>query len=361
MIEVTPWEQLVDWQNLLLAAKKARRRKFGRPPVLRFEFHREWELLRIQRELAGGTWTPGPFVAHWISKPKRRLISAAPYRDRVLHHAVMNVLEPILERRFYPHSFACRQGRGTHAASRTLQRLLRRHRHCIQMDVRKFFPSIDHQLLKKTFRRAVADRRLLDLLDRIVDGSNPQEGVQEWFPGDDLFTPALRPRGLPIGNLTSQWFANWFLDALDHWVSRWRQVGGYVRYCDDFVLLDDDPGKLRAMAAAVPEFLAGLRLRVHNDLQVRPSAAGLTFVGYRTFPTHRVVRASNKRAFIRRLSWMRGALRAGRIGPEQVHQRIMSWLGHAGQADSLRLLQRFSKDWLFQDGRFAGFREQAPV
>jgi RNA-directed DNA polymerase len=147
------WDQVVRWDNLLLAARKAQRGKRGRAVVERFNFFREWELPRLQRELVDGRYMPGPFRSHWIERPKRRLISAAPYRDRVVHHALMNVLEPILDRRFHPHSYACRKGKGTHAAADRLQNLMRRRCYALQCDVRKFFPSIDHLLLKTTCRR----------------------------------------------------------------------------------------------------------------------------------------------------------------------------------------------------------------
>ncbi|MBY0458546.1 MAG: hypothetical protein K2V38_14495, partial [Gemmataceae bacterium] len=138
------WDRLVAWPNLLAAAASARRGKLGRPVVRRFEFRREWELLRLQRELDAGTYRPGPFRTHRIARPKPRLISAAPFRDRVAHHAVMNVLVPILDRHFHPDSYACRAGRGTHAASRRAQALMRRHTFALRADIRQFFPSIDH-------------------------------------------------------------------------------------------------------------------------------------------------------------------------------------------------------------------------
>jgi hypothetical protein len=182
-----------------------------------------------------------------------------------------------------------------------LQGLLRRFRFTLQMDVRKFFPSLDHAILKGLFRARLADERFLDLLDRIVDGSNPQEPVAAYFPGDDLFEPFVRRRGLPIGNLTSQWFANWFLDELDHRITRFWKIGGYLRYCDDFVLLDNDAGRLREMKAAIPEYLTTLRLQIHQErLAVLPAKAGRVFVGYRTWPSHTLLKAANKRRFIRR-------------------------------------------------------------
>jgi hypothetical protein len=224
------WPSVVSWPNLLLAARKARHGKRGCAVVQRFEFDQERQLLRLQRELEGGSYRPGPFTTHWIARPKRRLISAAPYRDRVVHHAVMNVLEPLLDRHFHPDSYACRRGKGTHAASRRLQQFMRRCRFTLQCDVCRFFPSIDHAVLKERFRRRFKDRRLLGLLDRIVDGSNG------------------------------------------------------------------------------------------------------------------------------RLCRLRKVLARGEVSRVEVHQRLLSWLGHAGQADSRMLLRRLGQGWCFRRGQFHAFR-----
>jgi len=351
------FERLTDWNNLVLAAKRARTGKRNRESTQRFEFAREFELWRLRQHLLDGTYLPGKFVTHWIHSPKRRLISAAPYRDRVLHHAVINILEPILDRHFHSHSFACRKGKGSHAASRQLQRLLRANKFSLQFDIRKFFPAIDHVILKKRFRQLIKDQQFLALLDCIVDASNPQESSLEHFPGDHLFSPWERRRGLPIGNLTSQWFANWYLDPLDHWLTSHLRLGGYVRYCDDFIVCDNDRGRLLELCQSVPEFLNQLRLSVHTErLQLLPSGQGRSFVGYRTYPTHRHIAADNKRRFLRRLRWMKRALTTSRITAEKVHQRLMSWLGHAGQGDSLPLIRKLAEDWVFVDGRFHHFR-----
>jgi len=259
------WDSVVCWENLLLAARKARRGKRDRAAVQRFEFDLEGNLLQLQRELAGTTYRPGEFRTHWITRPKPRLISAAPYRDRVVHHALMNILEPILDRHFHPHSYACRMGKGTHAAADRLQELLGRHAYFVQMDIRKYFPSIDHEILKGLFRGLIKDRRVLALMDLIVNGSNAQETVAEYFPGDDLFSSCRRRRGLPIGNLTSQWFANWYLTPLDHVVTSHLRIGGYVRYCDDFVLFHNDRALLKETIHDVRGCLNSLRLRLHED------------------------------------------------------------------------------------------------
>jgi RNA-directed DNA polymerase len=203
-------------------------------------------------------------------------------------------------------------------------------------------------MLKGMFRRLVKDRRLLGLMDLMVDSSNQQEPMAEYFPGDDLFTPHTRRRGLPIGNLTSQWFANWYLSGLDHHVTSHLGVGGYVRYCDDFVICHDDRGVLGEAADSVRKYLAGLRLRLHEKrTQVRATARGLTFVGYRLWATHRILRKTNVRAFRRRVGWMRRAYAARRIGWNDIKPRLASWIGHARQADSERLIRRLSGEWVF--------------
>ncbi len=323
------WACVTAWPNLLLAARKARRGKRRRPCVERFHFNAEWELLRLRDELLAGTYAPGPFTTHTIHRPKRRLISAAPYRDRVVHHALMNVLEPVLDRGFHPHSYACRKGKGTQAAADRLQHLLGQYHYLIPCDVTKFFPSIDHDILKGLLRRKVKCRPTLALIERVIDTSNDQDSPLHYFPADHLFTPAERRRGLPIGNLTSQWFANLYLDGLDHFVTARLGFGGYVRYCDDFVLLGDDPAELRAAFDRVVEYAAGLRLKLHTErAELRPTRRGVTFVGFRTWPTHRYLRKPNIRAFRRRFRGMAKACLAGRITFEEVTSRVQSWFGH---------------------------------
>jgi retron-type reverse transcriptase len=351
------WPGIVSWPNLVLAARKARRGKRDREVVQRFEFQQERELLRLQRELESGEYRPGAFTTHWITRPKPRLISAAPYRDRVVHNAVMNVLEPLLDRHFHPDSYACRTGKGTHAAARRLQELMRRFPWTLQCDVVKFFPTIDHEILKALFRGRIKDRRVLELLDLIVDGSNEQEEVTDWFPGDNLFTPTERRRGLPIGNLTSQWFANWYLTPFDHTVTSGWGVGGYVRYCDDFVLLARTRDRLRAALPAVVVALAALRLRMHqNRARVSPSRAGRVFVGFRLAPRYRRLRNIAVRRFLTRLGQMRRDFARGALTREDVHRRLMGWQGHALQGDTLPLVASVSRGWRFRRGRFHSFR-----
>ena len=342
------WDPLISWENLLEAAGKARRGKRDRSSVQAFEYHQESELLLLQEQLKQGRYRPGCFRCHWITRPKPRLISAAPYRDRVVHHLLMNLLEPILDRHFYAHTYACRRDKGTHAAADRVQMLMRRYRYCVQCDIRKYFPSIDHVILKGMFRRLIKDARVLNLMDKIVDHSNEQESVFQYFEGDDLFAPYERRRGLPIGNLTSQWFANWYLTGLDHYLTSHLGIRGYVRYCDDFILFDNDPSVLRGALDLTREYLAGIRLRLKREsVPVIPVRAGLTYVGYRIWPTHRLLRKENVRQFRRRVRWMRKAYGDRTIDWTDIRPRLDSWMGHARQADSERLIRRLSSEWSF--------------
>ncbi|MDR1534861.1 MAG: reverse transcriptase/maturase family protein [Planctomycetota bacterium] len=279
------------------------------------------------------------------------MISAAPYRDRVVHHLLMNVLEPIFDRHMHPDSYACRRGKGTHAASDRLQALMRRHSHFVQCDVVKFFPSIDHAILKGQYRRLIKDRNILRLLDLIVDGSNEQEPVAAYFPGDGLFTPFERRRGLPVGNLTSQWLANLYLTGLDHHLTSGLGVGGYLRYCDDFILLDSDRDRLREILAEAKRYAHGLRLRLHEErARTAPIRAGAKFVGCRVWPTHRLVRKENVRAFRRRVRGMKKGYAAGELTCHDIRSRLVGWLGHARRANSERLIRRLAPEWTFAGG-----------
>jgi len=342
------WEGMIAFENLLRAAEKARRGKRSRPPAARFFFHLERELWRLHEELATKTYRPGPYRTFFICEPKRRQISAAPFRDRVVHHALTGVLEPIFERSFIYDSYACRKGKGTHAAVDRCQEFARRFRYVLKADVRKFFPSIDHEILKGLIVRKVKDPHVLWLVNRIIDHSNPQDPVLAWFPGDDLFTPIERRRGLPLGNQTSQFFANVYLDPLDHFVTARLRLC-YVRYVDDFLVFADDKRRLHEVRDRISEFLERLRLQVHRDKSVVfPCDRGIRFLGYRVFPTHRLLVKENVHRFRRRMRRMQAAYAAGRIGFEAIRPRIMSWIGHARHADTYRLRADLFRKMPFQ-------------
>lgn len=218
---------LYTWDNLLLAYRRAAKGKRSQANVARFEHRLEENLLTLQQDLREQRYTPGPYTSFYIHEPKRRLISAAPFRDRVVHHALCNLIEPIFERTFIADSYANRVGKGTHRALDRAQTLARRYRYVLQIDMRQFFPSIDHLILRSILARKITDPGVLSLIDGILAsgvGLLQEQYEMVYFAGDDLFAIS-RPRGLPIGNLTSQFWANCYLNP---YVSVDRRL---LRYC----------------------------------------------------------------------------------------------------------------------------------
>ena len=345
------FERLTSWENLLRAARQARRGKRRQPDVAAFELERERELLHLQDQLRHGTYRPGPYRAFWVREPKRRLISAAPYRDRVVHHALVNLIGPLFERNFVTDSYANQVGKGTHRAVDRYQHFARRFRFVMQFDIVKFFPSLDHEILKHQLRSRVRDERVVGLCDAIIDASNPQEQIVHYFRGDDLFTPAERRRGLPIGNLTSQFWANVYLHGLDNFVKRGLRCAGYVRYVDDFVLFADNKAELRARRAAVVKFLERLRLRIHERrAQPRPTTRPTRFLGYRCWPTHRYLTKENIRRFRRRGRALQRGYARWELDWADVRARLASWNAHAATASCRALRWRLLSSLSFQRG-----------
>ena len=242
------YPQVYDFENLYLAYRKARRGKRGRPQAAMFERVQDDELLSLQSELQNFTYQPGAYHSFYIHDPKKRLISAAPFRDRVAHHALCRVMEPIWENRFIYDTYANRVGKGTHRALDRAQSFSRKYKYVLQCDVRQFFPSIDHAILHSEFGRLIKDEEILWLCDRILQsgaGVLSEEYEMVYFEGDDIFS-VNRPRGLPIGNLTSQFWANVYLNQFDHFVKRELKCPAYLRYVDDFLLFSADASEQRA-------------------------------------------------------------------------------------------------------------------
>lgn len=273
-------------------------------------------------------------------EPKRRKISAAPFRDRVVHHALCQVIEPIFEPTFIHDSYACRVNKGTHRAVERSQRFARQYRYVLKADIRKFFPSVDHAILLSLLGRKLADPLLMELVQHILksgDGVLAEEYVMQWFPGDDLLA-RFRPRGLPIGNMTSQFWANVYLNSLDQFVKRQLRCRAYLRYADDFLLFSDEKPQLHRWKEEIEVFLGGLRVAVHDRKSVVfPVSEGIDFLGYRIFPTRRRMRRTTVRRFTRQLRHLRERHRLGGISIQEVTQSIQSWVAHCCHAQSYRL------------------------
>ncbi|MGH9671841.1 MAG: reverse transcriptase domain-containing protein [Bryobacteraceae bacterium] len=302
-------------------------------------------------ELENGSYRPGGYRSFPVHDPKPRLISAAPFRDRVVHHALTRTIEPIFERRFTADSYACRRGMGTHAALRRASSACRRFPYVLKCDVWKYFPSIDHEILKGLLARVLKCPRTLALAGVIIDGSNPKDDAVCYFPGDDLFTPHDRRRGLPLGNQTSQFFANVYLNPLDHFVRRELRPGHYVRYVDDFLMFSRDAAELERMRGRISRFLCGLRLRLHDGKsRVYRTADGVAFLGWRVLPDRLRLARRNVTAFRRRLRRLQEDYAAGLAGWRDVRARIRAWIAHAEHGDTWQLRRRVLGEYKFRRG-----------
>jgi retron-type reverse transcriptase len=335
------YDQITAFDNLYLAYRLAAKGKRGQPSVSAFDFNLEANLFRLQDELRAQTYQPGAYYSFYIDDPKHRLVSAAPFRDRVVHHALCNVIEPIFERTFIGDSYANRVGKGTHCALDRAQAWARQYRYVLQGDIRQFFPSIDHALLRRVLARKLDDAPTLWLIDQILDsgaGVLANEYDMVYFPGDDLFA-VNRPRGLPIGNLTSQFWANVYLNELDQFIKRRLRAPAYLRYVDDVLLFSDSKSQLWEWKDALRDCLAALRLTLHErESTVYPVTNGIPFLGFRLYPTHRRLLRRNGVAFARRLRKWYAEVARGELPAGNLHARVQGWVAHAahGQTWGLR-------------------------
>ncbi len=342
------WPAIVDFENLLRSAKQAQRGKRFRPNILDFNYHLEAELEKLQADLQNHSYIPGKYHTFRIFDPKPRLISAAPYRDRVVHHALCNVIMPPIERTFISDSYANRIGYGTHRALERFTKFARSSRYILQCDIRLYFPSIDHEILKVILRHKVKCADTLWLIDTIIDNSNHQEPVLHFFPGDNLLTPLERRHGLPIGNLTSQFFANVYLSQFDLFVKHQLKAKKYLRYVDDFALFSDDRSELISAKEMIIAYLQDLRLRLHPiKSQLFETCHGANFVGFRILPDRVRVRSDNLRRGRRRLHQMRRDCIAGKITTTEFDQRLQCWQAHLHHGDTEQLCRSIAKKWNF--------------
>lgn len=339
------YPKICEFDNIHLAYLKARKLKRYKAEVLLFSANMEENLINIHNHLVWKSYRPSPYKYFTIYEPKERIIAALPFVDRVVHHALCNIIEPICERSMIHDSYACRRGQGVQAGVlRTTQLLRDTHRrwgrvYCLKADVKKFFPSIDHEVLKKIIRRRIACLDTLNMIETIIDST-----------GDD--------KGLPIGSLTSQLWANVYLNELDHYAKERLGIKYYVRYMDDFLILHDDKQELRRILAEITGFLADrLRLDLNGKTQIFPiGPRALDFLGYRIQSDYRLLRKSNVQRTKRKFHKYERSYSEGLIDLADVNSSIVSWIGHAMHADSYRLRLKILSELKFmrESPRYAG-------
>lgn len=285
------YQQICSLDNLRLADAKARKGKGWQYGVMLHDENRESNLLALQKMLLDKTYRTSAYDIFKVYEPKERDVYRLPYfPDRITHHAVMNVMEPIFVLVFTADTYSCIKKRGIHAAANAVKLALRDRpatQYCLKLDIKKYYPNINHQVLKQLLRRKIKDNDLLWLLDEIIDSAD----------------------GLPIGNYLSQYLANFYLTYFDHWMKEQKAVRYYFRYADDLVILAGSKEYLHALLAEIKCYLSErLKLTVKENYQVFPVAArGIDFVGYVFYHTHTRLRKTIKQNFARMLATNKNA------------------------------------------------------
>lgn len=336
---MTLFNQLTSWDNLLLAFRNASRGKRKNGNVAAFEHRLEDNLWQLHAELQQQKYHPGGYHSFFIHDPKRRLISAAPFRDRVVHHALCQLIQPPFERSFIAYSFANRVGKGTHAARQQCQTYCKRYAYVLQCDIRQFFPSMDHKILENCLAKKVKDEKIMHLIQLVLQSGKDillEQYTMVYFPNDDLFAIS-RPRGLPIGNLTSQFWANVYLNPFDHFVKRQLRCKGYLRYVDDFLLFADSKKQLWQWKQQLKQYLGKLRLTIHPRSHPRPVSEGIPFLGFQIFPQQIRLKPRNGYNYRRKLKKMLLQYQSGEIPLDQITASVQGWVNHSRYGNTIGL------------------------
>lgn len=318
------FDKIVSLDNLYEADKRARRQKSHRPEVMLFDKNKDKLLLDLQRKLINGEYETSEYYVFKIYEPKEREIFKLPYYpDRIVHHAIMNIMEPIWVSAFVKGTYSCIRKRGIHKALKDVKFALKDEintQYCLKLDIRKFYSSIDHDILKTIIRKKIKDKRLLSLLDEIIESA----------------------QGVPIGNYLSQFFANLYLTYLDHWIKEQNKVRYYFRYADDIVILGGDKQQLRDLFYNIQDYLNNkLKLNFKDNWQIfKVDSRGIDFVGYRVFHTHTLLRKRIKKRFCKKINKLN---KKQNLDKDTYKQKICSYIGWIKYCNGRNLLNKMSK------------------
>lgn len=312
------FDKITDLDNIILAHHRARKNKIHRDDVIKVDKDVIAHCKEIQKMLINATYRTSEYYTFKLYEPKERIIFKLPYYpDRIIHHAIMNILEPLWLNQLIPQTYSCIKKRGIHKALKDVRRDLmdkENTKYCLKLDIRKFYPSIDHDILKKIIRIKIADKRLLFLLDHIIDSSEC----------------------VPIGNYLSQFFANIYLSYFDHWVKEKMGVKYYYRYADDIVILHKDKSFLHKLFDEMKQYLANIKLEIKNNYQIFPvDVRGISFVGYIIRHDYCLVRKSIKHSFIKK----NNKLKKMTINYKYYRRKMASYLGWFIHASCVHLMK----------------------
>ena len=340
------YPKIIEKDNLYRSAYMASRGRRYRDTTADFNFYLEEEIGKLHEELSAKTYRHGNYCLFSIYEPKERKIAAAPFKDRVVHHAVNDLVEPLIDQTFIYDSYACRKDKGTHKAVDRAQNFLRANKFCFHGDIKKYFHSINHNLLKRILRMKIDDKDTLWLLDEIIDSAVAVSGltgerVSELTsltrkPADALTS---KPTGLPIGNLTSQFFANLYLNEFDYFVKFELKIRYYLRYMDDFLIFGDNKEELKEIKGKIRQFLRDmLNLTLHEGKsQVYKTRNGIKFLGFRLYRNYRRLATENVRRFRKRLKRFAYLFEKGGISTDEIRDSVRCWVAHVKYADTKKL------------------------
>lgn len=351
------YEQIYDFENLHQAYLEARKGKRYRDDVLKFTANLEENLIQIQNELIYGTYKVGRYREFYIYEPKKRLIMALPFKDRVVQWAIYRVLNPLYEPTFIEHSYACRVGKGTHKAAEKLQQWLKMVNkkpdkwYYLKLDISKYFYRVDQKVLIKIIARKVKDKDVLRLLWRVIRSENTSFGLPITAMMDHN-DQRIKDCGMPIGNLTSQLFANIYLNELDQFVKHGLKIRRYIRYMDDVIILHNDKKHLHKTLEDIRVFLEdNLHLQLNNKTAIRPVTLGIEFVGYRMWNTHKKLKKQTASKMKKRLKWLMKEYREERVSLDKVKASLFSYLGILQHCNTYRLKRKVLQEFKLVRGR----------
>ncbi len=348
------YQEICDYENLYNAYLKARKNKRYRSDVLKFSSNLEEELFDIQRELLNHTYRVGRYREFHVYEPKKRLIMALPFRDRVVQWAVYQVLNPEFEKGYITDSYACIPGRGTHSAVKRLhywlQHVSRKSEkyYYLKLDISKYFYRVDHQVLIEILEKKIKDPELMWLLITIIKSDGMKFGMSLEL-NESGERERLLDKGMPIGNLTSQMFANIYMNQLDQYAKRTLRIRHYIRYMDDVVILCSDKKQLHEYRRLIELFLEeNLKLNLNNKTVVRPITLGIEFVGYRLWATHVKLRKSTALKMKRRFKQVQQLYADGEIEFDKVNSTVQSYYGVLKHCDSYNLRSKVFEDFVLK-------------
>ncbi len=336
------FNKIISLENLFSAWEEFKKDKRKKKDVLFFEWNLERNIFKLREELALKIYKHSPYSSFYINDPKQRHIYKAEVRDRVLHHAIFSVLNPVFEATFIPNSFSCRIGRGTHKGVEALAKILCQvsgngHNPCfaLKCDIKKFFDTVNHKILLEIIDRKIKDNNAIWLLKEIIESYYTN------------YSTLFNKRGIPIGNLTSQLFANLYLNELDQYVKHDLKVKFYVRYTDDFVIVADHESYLKNIILLIKKFLNdNLDLNLHpNKISIRKFSQGIDFLGYILRPHHRLIRTKTKKRIFKKIRLRIMEYRRGIVREEKLEQSLHSYLGVLSHATAHNLSERLKNEF----------------